>query len=113
MWIIKSFKYAVRGFMIALRGQRNMKIHLVAVAVVLAAGFYFGFNYVDWCLVALAIGLVVGLEVMNTSIEELVDFVSPEKRKVAGRIKDLAAAAVLVGAVAACVVGVIIILSKI
>ena len=112
MRLIKSFRDAVTGFRIALREQRNMKFHLVAMTLVTIAGFYFHFTYIDWCLVVLAIGLVIGMEVMNSAVEDLVNFVSPEKKKEAGRIKDLAAGAVLVGAIAALILGLIIFLSK-
>ncbi len=113
MKLIKSFRNAINGFLIAWREQRNLKIHSLAVVLVTVAGFYFEFTYTDWSLVILAIGLVMGLEVMNSSVEDLVNFVSPEKRKEAGRIKDLAAGAVLVTAIAALVLGVIIIWNKI
>ena len=96
----------------AVREQANMKIHLAALVVVVAGGYYMEFTYTDWCLVVLAMGLVIGLEVMNSATEELVNFVSPEKRKVAGRIKDMAAGAVLVAAIAALVLAAIIILNK-
>jgi diacylglycerol kinase len=89
-----------------------MKIHMAAILVVIATGFYLSFSYVDWSLSILAIGLVIGLEVLNTSIEELVNFVSPEKREIAGRIKDLAAGAVLAASIAAFVVGLLIVISK-
>jgi diacylglycerol kinase (ATP) len=111
--MIKSFLNAWKGLVVAMREQTNMKIHLAAVVVVVAVGYYMEFTYMEWCLVVLAIGLVIGLEVMNSAIEELVNFVSPEKRKVAGRIKDMAAGAVLVAAIAAAMLGAIIILNKI
>ena len=111
--MIKSFRDAINGVLIAWREQSNFKIHSVAIAVAGITGFYLDFGYTDWCLVVLAIGLVVGMEVMNTSVEELVNFVSPDKKKQAGRIKDLAAGAVLVGALAALIIGIIIALNKV
>jgi len=112
MNLIKSFINAWNGLLIAWE-QRNIKIHSLAVVIIFGAGFYFDFAYIDWCLTILAIGLVVSMEVMNTSVEELVNFVSPEKRREAGRIKDLAAGAVLVAAVLASVLGAVIVISKI
>jgi diacylglycerol kinase len=113
MRLIKSFRNAIHGLMIAWREQRNLKIHSLATVIVLASGFYLRFNYTDWCLVLLAMGGVVGMEVMNSSVEELVNFVSPEKKREAGRIKDLAAGAVLVVAIVAAILGILIFLSKI
>ena len=113
MKLIKSFSHAFRGLMLAVREQRNIKIHLAAACIVLAAGFYLNFSYVDWGLSCLAIGLVLGFEIMNTAIEELVNFVSPEKRREAKRIKDFAAAAVLVASITALIIGLLILISKI
>lgn len=113
MSLLKSFRNAWRGFVLAIRTQRNMKIHAGATLIVLVAGFYFSFTVTEWCLVILCIGLVMGLEVLNTSIEELVNFISPEKRNEAKRIKDLAAGAVLVAAIAAFAIGLIVILNKV
>lgn len=112
MRLIKTFKNAIHGLLISWREQRNMKIHSVAILLVVIAGFYFDFSYTDWCLVSLAIGAVLGMEVMNSSVEELVNFVSPEKRKEAGRIKDIAAGAVFVVAITSALIGLIIIISK-
>ena len=113
MSLLKSFQNAWQGFMLAIRTQRNMKIHVGAALAIILAGIYFSFSATEWCLVILATGLVMGLEALNTSIEELVNFVSPEKRNEAKRIKDLAAGAVLVTSIAALTIGLIIVLEKI
>lgn len=110
---MRSFANAWRGFTLAIRTQRNMQIHLAAAAVVLIIGFYFSFTVTEWCLVIITIGLVMGIEVLNTSIEELVNFVSPEKRKEAKRIKDLAAGAVMIAAIAALAVGLVLVFNKV
>lgn len=90
-----------------------MRIHLAAALAVIAAGIYLDFNYLEWCIVTLTIGVVMGFEVINTSVEEIVNFISPERREKAGRIKDLAAGAVLVVTIAAVIIGVELIISKI
>ena len=113
MKFLLGFKFAFRGVMLGLREQTNMKIHVLATLAVVTAGIYFHFNYVDWCMVLLSIGLVIGLELVNTAVEEIVNFISPEKRVEAGRIKDMAAGAVLVSSIAALGVGILLILSKI
>jgi diacylglycerol kinase len=113
MPLLKSFKNALNGLVLAVRTQRNMKIHVMAAVLVLLAGFYLAFTITEWCLVVLAMGLVMGLEVLNTSIEELVNFVSPEKREEAKRIKDLAAGAVLIASLAALAIGLIILFNKV
>lgn len=112
MSMLKSFRDAWNGIALAVRTQRNVKVQLVVAGLITAAGFYFSISYIEWCLAILAMGLVLGLEIMNTSLEELVNFVSPERRDEARRIKDLAAGAVLIAAMAAAGVGVLILSSK-
>lgn len=106
--LIDSFSYAFRGLGVALAGQRNMKIHITAALIVLAAGLRFEITAVEWCLVATAIGIVMAAELFNTAIEHLVDLVSPERNVLAGKVRDIAAGAVLVTALMAIVTGVLI-----
>ncbi|MDA6987305.1 diacylglycerol kinase family protein, partial [Escherichia coli] len=61
-----------------------------------------------WTVVVLCFGVVIAAELFNTAIERLVDLVSPERHPVAGQVKDIAAGAVLVCAVAAAIIGLII-----
>ena len=110
--MLKSFRDAWNGIVLAVRSQRNVRVQLIVVLLVLAVGIYFSISYIEWCLAILAMGLVMGLEVMNTAIEELVNFVSPERREEARRIKDLAAGAVLLAAIAVAIVGALILISK-
>ncbi|MBS1976357.1 MAG: diacylglycerol kinase family protein [Bacteroidetes bacterium] len=106
--LIDSFGYAFRGVGFALTGQRNMKIHFTAALIVLAAGLRFEITAMEWCVVATTIGIVMAAELFNTAIEHLVDLVSPERNALAGKVKDIAAGAVLVTALMAIVVGVLI-----
>jgi len=105
---IQSFSFAISGIRKALSGQRNMRIHVGIAMLVLAAGVYVELSAVDWCFVALAIGLVMSTELMNTAVESLVDLVEPRHHPVAGKIKDIAAGAVLVAAIAAAAIGCIV-----
>jgi diacylglycerol kinase len=92
----------------ALKEQLNIKIHLVIALFVIAAGFYFHVTVTEWCILVFAIALVISLELINTAIENLVDLVTLERKPLAGKIKDIAAAAVLVSAIASAVVGMVI-----
>jgi diacylglycerol kinase (ATP) len=103
-----SFGHAFRGLAFVIRSEPNTKIHLVATLAVVGAGLYFDLSVNEWCSISLVIGLVVATEILNTAIEELVDFVSPEHNASAGRVKDIAAAAALVAAGCAAVVGVFV-----
>jgi diacylglycerol kinase len=101
---IKGFGYALKGFGIAVKEQLNIKIHLLAVAVVIFAGIWFRLNTTEWSIIFLTFGMVIVAEMLNTAIEYLVDLVSPQYNEQAGKVKDVAAGAVLVAAIAAALV---------
>lgn len=111
--LIKSFGYALKGMLTALREERNMRIHVVAIGVVTVAGIYLGLSAIEWAILALTIGSVISFEMVNSAIEAMVDHVQPEFHKDAGRIKDLAAGAVLVAAIVATVIAIYIFGNKI
>ena len=104
----RSFGHAFRGLSICFRTQANARIHALASVLVLAFGFALKLTAWEWCAVALSIASVWTAECFNTAMEGMVDLVSPERRPLAGRIKDLAAGAVLAAAIGAAVVGAII-----
>ncbi len=102
---IQSFVFAAKGIRQAISGQRNMKIHVAVAMAVAAAGIYYDIPTTEWCLVLLAIGLVITAELMNTSIESIVDLLEPRHHPMAGKVKDIAAGAVLVAALTAVGIG--------
>lgn len=106
--ILKSFGYAFNGLWLAIGTQRNMQIHLLAIVVVTVAGFYFKISAYEWVAVSLCFGLVISIEMLNTALEILTDKLHPEKNEQIGKVKDIAAAAVLVAASFAVVVAVLI-----
>ncbi|MDQ2658416.1 MAG: diacylglycerol kinase family protein, partial [Bacteroidota bacterium] len=87
-----------------------LKIHLVVAITVVAAGFYFDITNVEWCIVLITIALVISLEMINSSLENIADLASPEYHPLAGKAKDIAAGAVLFAAVVAVIVGVLVFL---
>ncbi len=111
--LLQSFGYAIAGMFTVLKEQRNMRIHLLAIIVVTAAGFFFSLTAIEWSVIALTIGLVISAEMMNTSIEILVDLISPKQNEKAGKIKDIAAGSVLATAIIAVIVAVYIFGNKI
>jgi diacylglycerol kinase len=111
--LIKSFGYALKGLYLALKEQQNMRIHAVAIAVVTVAGVFFELSAIEWSLIALTMGSVITAEMMNTAIEMLVDLVSPQQNKQAGKVKDIAAGGVLLAAIIATIVAVYIFGNKI
>lgn len=109
---MNRFRFAFNGFRKASR-QTSLRIHLFFVFCVSAAALLLSISATEWCVLILTMALVVSLEIVNTAIEETVDFISPGQDDRAGRIKDMAAAAVLVAAAASVIIGAIIFLPKI
>ncbi len=110
---LSSFGYAFKGLRYMFRTQHNSRIHLVAAAIVVLFGFIFSVNKIEWCLLIFAMGLVFFAELVNTAIEYLTDIISPGFNEKAGRVKDLAAGAVLISAIASAIIGLIIFIPKI
>lgn len=81
--------------------------------IVIIAGFYYKISKVEWMVCIILFGMVISLELVNTAIENTVDLAMPEKNPQAKVAKDVAAAAVLVGAIVATIVGLIIFIPKI
>lgn len=109
---IASFKWAFNGLRIFFIEEFNAKVHFVAAATVLILGFFFKINKYEWMAVLFAIAMVISAELINTAIEHLADVVSPEKKPAIKKVKDMAAAAVLIVAFAALLIGVFIFLPK-
>jgi diacylglycerol kinase (ATP) len=109
---VKSFGYAIKGFLAACKTETHLKFHVLAAVMVTALGFYVKLNAIEWCIIVLCIASVIAAELFNTAIEKVVDLVSPNYHKTAGFIKDVSAAAVLVLSVAAAIVGCIIFINK-
>ncbi len=111
--MLRSFRFSFLGIRWLIEGENNARFHLLATVVVIFAGFYFDLSTVEWAIILTQIGLVWATEAFNTAIEKICDFVSPERREVIGKVKDLASAGVLIVAVVAFVVGLIIFIPKI
>lgn len=106
--LYKSFGYAFEGIWAGIKKERNMKIHCLAMVCVMAAGAFFHISRLEWCLCFVLFGLILSLELVNTSLEAVVDLVTEERRPLAKLAKDTAAGAVLIAAVMAAGVGVFI-----
>lgn len=105
---IKSFKYAFAGLWFIFKSTHNAWIHVSAAVLVVVLGFYFSIGNYEWIALTLVIGFVMVSEAINTAIERLVDLTSPEWNEKAGRIKDMAAGAVLIAAFIAVVVALLV-----
>lgn len=106
--VFRSFGPACTGLCWALKTQRNLRVHAAATAIVLPLGLVLKITPGEWLAVILSIGMVWAAELINTAIEALADRVSTEREEPIRRVKDAAAAAVLVAAVSAAIAGAII-----
>ncbi|MBN2683021.1 MAG: diacylglycerol kinase family protein [Bacteroidales bacterium] len=105
---LRSFENALRGIKISIITQRNVRFHFISLIIVVILAIFFEISTEKWLAIILSCGLVIGLEIINSSIEELVDYISQERNKQAGRIKDLAAGSVLIAAITAAIIGIVI-----
>jgi diacylglycerol kinase len=110
---IESFGYAFKGIATLFTSQPNARIHALVLSLVVLAGFFFKIDRTEWLTIVLIAALVLSAEAMNTAIEFVVDLVSPDYHLLAGKAKDVAAAAVLLAAFGAVIIGLMIFLPKI
>ncbi len=103
-----SFKPAMNGLKTGFMTENNLKIHLVAAIAVILAGYFFKIMRNDWLWLVAAMGLVFTTEFLNTAVEKLTDLVSPDYNELAGRVKDIAAAAVVIICLTAALIGLIV-----
>jgi diacylglycerol kinase len=106
--LIRSFAWAISGIIYAFSTQRNMKIHTLAVIVVLITGLTVGLSYIEWAVISLTIFIVLAAETINTAIEKTVDLVTSDYQRLAELAKNLAAGAVLLTAINALVIAILI-----
>jgi diacylglycerol kinase (ATP) len=105
---MRSFRHAIRGIVRLVRTQHNVRIHAVAALAVAGAALGLHVSAGDWCWIILAIAMVWTAEAFNTALEFLADAASPDYHPLVREAKDIAAGAVLVTAVAAAIIGGII-----
>lgn len=110
---LRSIAVATTGIATLIREEDNAKVHLGITVFVVAAGSYFGISATEWCLILMCIGAVFSAEALNSAIESLTDLVQPDQHPIAGKTKDLAAAAVLIVAVTSVAVGLIVFCPKV
>ena len=111
---INSFEFAWSGIRTAVAEERNMRKHLVAAGVTVLTGLLFRVSAVEWLFLLFAIFGVVILELLNSSIENVVDLASDYHFFMrAKKAKDMAAGAVLLMFFLAILVGLIIFVPKV
>jgi diacylglycerol kinase len=109
---LRSFVFAGQGAWYVLHSQRNMRVHLAAAIVTVLAGTLLSISATDWACIALAIGLVLVTETINTVVEALIDMYTQQFHPLAKIAKDAAAGAVLIASIVAVGVAVAIFLPR-
>lgn len=105
----QAFVYAGQGIKESFQAEFNLKIHIFVATLVIIAGFVFNVTSIEWAVLLLCIALVISLELINSSIERVVDLVSGGDYHPLARVaKDSAAGAVLVSSIIAAIIGLII-----
>lgn len=110
---IKSFCNALSGIIYTIRYEHNMVIMILAMIVVVIAGFYFEISTPEWLFCVSIIGAVMASEMINTAIEAVVDLTSPEIHPLAKIAKDTASSASLVLSITAFIGALLIFIPKI
>lgn len=110
---IKSFAVAFEGIKFMFLREPNFRIHLLATIVVVTLGFVWNISIYEWLAIIFVTGIVIITEAINTAIEKICDKIQPQKDQDIKVIKDIGAAAVLISAIMAVVVGIIIFTPKI
>jgi diacylglycerol kinase len=105
---IAAFGHAFRGWAHVLKTQHNAWIHSVVATMIITLGLWVGLPPRDWAVIVLTIAMVFTAEFINTAIEAVVDLASPVHHPLAKVGKDVGAGAVLVAALAAVVIGLLI-----
>ena len=111
--LFKSFKYAIEGIKYAFIHEQNIIIHTIIATLVIILGIILKISHFEWLICFILFGLVIATELINTSIEAMVDLICPKKDSLAKIAKDTASGAVLVFALVAAISGLIIFVPKI
>lgn len=111
--ILNSFKYALQGFITSFKTERNMKIHIFIMCLVILAAILLKISLAEWIVCLILFGIILAGELFNTAIETVVDMITPYKNEKAKIAKDISAAGVLILAITSIVVGLLIFIPKV
>lgn len=103
-----SLSHACRGFIHAIKTERNLRVECVIAIIVVVVGILLSLSMVEWILVVASIFLVIVCELINTSLETLADIVNGKHDPRIKIVKDTAAASVFLACLVAVVTGVIV-----
>ena len=110
---LKSIGFALKGALYLLKTEASIQVQFALTILITALGFYFNISRMEWMFQLLAVGIVMGIEGLNTAIEAMSDFIHPENHNKIGLIKDIAAGAVFIASIFALMIGLIIYIPRI
>lgn len=108
-----GLSYAFAGLKTVWWTERNFRIHLIAMVIVISLGVILQVNQLEWFMLILVIGFVLVAEMFNSAIERIINYIKPDIHPEAKKIKDIAAGAVLITAIVSILVGCMIFIPKI
>ena len=111
--LINSFKYAIEGIISSFKTERNMKLYVLAMTLVILLGFIIRLSRLEWIICIILFAIVIAGELFNTAIETTVDIAMPQRNEKAKLAKDISAGAVLIVAIGSLIIGGIIFIPKI
>jgi diacylglycerol kinase len=106
--LFKSFTYAFRGLFKIFREEQNLQVQSIVAILIIILGFVLRIKLLEWCAVLISIALVILMETINSAVERLSDVLKPRIHTYIKEIKDIMAAAVMISAILAIVVGLIV-----
>lgn len=114
----QAFLYALNGFVLLIKTERNFRIAAVCAALAIATGIALDFVgehlfRLEWALIFLAIGIVMVSEALNSALEKALDLLYPDRHPMVGMSKDMAAGATLVASTIALLIGAYVLLPHI
>lgn len=108
-----GLKHAINGIKEAIIHEQNFRIHLLISLVVISFSVYFKLTLVEWIMIITVIFLVLITELINSTIEQIIDYLKPEQHPAAKIIKDMGAGVVLLAAFLSIIIGILIFIPKI
>lgn len=111
--LIDSFRFAINGIIDAYKKEQTFYIVSIISIIVIICGFIFKISSFEWIIIVLLIGIILSLELVNTSIEATIDLITPKYHPLAKLAKDTVAGAVLISSIVSIILGLIIFLPKI
>ena len=105
---IKSFNHAIDGLIHTIKHENNFRIHLSILTLTVIGGLYFKISMTEWLFITAISSMVLFAELINTAVENTLDWLEPGHHDVVKIVKDVCAGAVLVTAIGALIMGILI-----